>query len=280
MKNLITTYCNAFKGDFMINHWLRSIREQVDLSNTDIMVIDFGLSGQQVQALHAKGVIVNKQQRPPGRMSNVQYQCLSEYLDHNPVYDQVLYSDCGDLIFQADVSHLFSLAPDRMRLVLEPDFNFNLHKVTLGLKDIRPEKIPLIRQVIGDRPTANCGFVLGPARKMASIWNEYAEICHSAEVHGTDQLVINYICYRDGFEVLDEKYNYVAFLKRGKLHQDKDGFFLNARGRIPVVHNAGKYDFARTISGFGYRQGKIKPRFFTILFSWYYKMVDKATRTI
>ncbi len=273
MKHLITTYCNAYKGDFLIGHWLRSLKEQVDLRNIDILVIDFGLDPSQVLTLQAQDVIVLPQDKPRGRMSNVQYSCLAKYLEEHPIYDQVLYSDCGDLIFQTDISHLFQLSPDKMKLVLEPDFNFHLHRITLGLKDVRPEKISLIRDTIGNNPTANCGFVLGPAEKMASIWEEYSTLCHSADVHGTDQLIINYLGYREGFHILEDRYNYVAFLKREKLRQDKDGFFINADGRIAVVHNAGKYDFARSITDFGYRQGRVKPRYFTILFSWYYSLL-------
>ncbi|MGB8191368.1 MAG: hypothetical protein WCF67_05580 [Chitinophagaceae bacterium] len=278
MKHLITTYCNRYKGDFLIDHWLRSLQEHVKLDNIDIMVIDFGLSEEQRQRLTEKGVILNPQEAA-GRMSNVHYSHLAGFLQQHQ-YDQVLYSDCGDLVFQQDISALFESNKDRFRLVLEPDFNFYLHRSTLGLEDVKKDQVPVIQSILGNKPTANCGFVLGPSQKLAGIWKNYLSFCDSAEKHGTDQLIINTIAYKEGFEELPRKFNYVTFLNNEKMYIDSNGLYCNRDGVIPVVHNAGRYDFARRIRDFGYRTGSLKPKVYSDLFRAYYKVVEKISRVV
>ena len=159
MTHLIYTYCNEGKGDFLIEHWLKSLRLNVCLSKIDVMVIDFGLSPAQRAALLENGVIVWPGTRD-GRMSNIQYRHLADFLRVHPHYDQVAYSDCGDLVFQADISGLFERERAKFKAVLEPDFNFGLHKLTLGLRDFKPEKIDDIEHLLGRQPTANCGFLV------------------------------------------------------------------------------------------------------------------------
>lgn len=41
---LIATACNQKCEEFLLDHWLKSLKENVNLSNIDILVIDFGLS--------------------------------------------------------------------------------------------------------------------------------------------------------------------------------------------------------------------------------------------
>jgi lipopolysaccharide biosynthesis glycosyltransferase len=276
MRSLIATYCNQNKGDFLIDDWLYSIKTHVNLKDIDIMVIDFGLNDEQVSKLKAHGVIINTQTPLAGRMSNFQYKFLTAFLQKNPIYSQVLYCDCGDIIFQEDISHLFTLEPDKFRLVVEPDFNFTLHRIILGLSDVKPGKIRMIRDKIGRSSTVNCGFVLGPAARMASIWQEYVSLCDTTFVHGTDQLVINYIAYREGFHKLSSTFNYVTFLKNERLRVDKEGFFVTNIGRINVVHNAGKYEFARSISGFGYKKGTVKNRARLLMFRYFFKLLSSV----
>lgn len=280
MKILISTYCNRYKGDFLIHHWLKSLQLHVNLTGIDIMVIDFGLTDEQVQLLKDRGVIVNKQEPEKGRMSNFQYKFLGQYLKAHPEYDQVLYSDCGDLVFQQDIAHLFSISPGKLRLVPEPGFNYFLHRLTLGFRDVKRERIKDIKKVLKDHTTCNCGFVMGPAKIVSSIWDFYQENCHGTEVHGTDQLIINYLAYRDGFEVLPGRYNYVTFLKKEKISKNRDGFFTLNGEVLPVVHNAGRYNFARAISDFGYLQGTNKKRTFIFLLRAYYKILDGIARII
>lgn len=272
MKNLITTYSNKYKGDFLINDWLVSLKENVDLSNIDILVTDFGLTDEQRERLILEGVVVNRQE-PKGRMSNYHYKFLREFLLENDTYDQVLYSDCGDVIFQSDISHLFQMDKHLFKAVIEPEFSFLLHKKTLGFQDLKRDSIPEIERVLGKNPTVNGGFLIGPSRKMLDIWTEYNKFCHDIGVHGTDQLIISYLLYKEGFHELHKKYNYVTFLNTDNFWMNEENFYENKEGIIPVVHNAGRYDFARAIDNFGYKQGNVKPKAWSYLFIYHYRLL-------
>jgi hypothetical protein len=271
--HLLYTYCNDGKGDFLIEHWLESLRLNVSLSKIDVMVIDFGLSPKQRAILQHRGVLLWPGVAD-GRMSNVQYRHLAEFLRAHPAYDQVCYADCGDLVFQADISNLFERARAQFKVALEPDFNFGLHKLTLGLKDFKPDKLSEVERVLGRQPTANCGFLIGPASEMAGIWTTYTVMCKSADVHGTDQLLINYIIRCKGFDELPRRYNYVLFLNAEHFYYDADNILHDQAGIVPVVHNAGQHDFARTIADFGYRQGRIKPRLYPFAIRCLYRVLD------
>jgi len=45
MKNLFITCSDEKCANFIINHWLKSLKANVNLSNIDIVVIDYGLTG-------------------------------------------------------------------------------------------------------------------------------------------------------------------------------------------------------------------------------------------
>ncbi|MER8766882.1 MULTISPECIES: hypothetical protein [unclassified Mesorhizobium] len=259
MTHLIYTYCNANKGDQLVNDWLYSLHKHVDLTDIDVMVIDFGLTESQRARLRDQGRVQLWPGQADARMSNIQYRELSAFLATHKNYDQICYSDCGDVIFQDDISNLFYQSPDLFKAVIEPEFNFSLHRITLGVSDVRPECLPEIAKTLGLKPTANCGFLIGPATKMGAIWETYSSMCRSAARHGTDQLLINYLLHRDGFAELPRRFNFVTFLNGEAFHYDAERFLADNAGIIPVVHNAGRYDFARTIARFGYRRGRIKP---------------------
>lgn len=274
MVNLLYTHCNAGAGDTLIRHWLRSARLHIDLTNIEIMVIDFGLSEHQREQLREEGVELWPA-RADGRTPNIQYRELASYLATRPDIDQVVYSDCGDLVFQADIAPILQRQGALMKAVLEPEFNLALHGMTLGFGDVRPERLAEIRATIGERPTANCGLVAGPRNTMMAIWDTYQAFCHGVDLHGTDQLIINYILRRDGFIELERSWNYVTFINHHRVYYDADGFLCDRAGRIAVVHNAGRHDAVRTISGFGYRCGRIKPRVYTESIRLFYRALDR-----
>lgn len=274
MVNIIYTHCNSGAGDILINHWLRSVKLHIDLTDIEIVVIDFGLTPEQRETLREEGVELWPAQAD-GRTPNIQYREIARYLATRDDVDQVVYSDCGDLIFQADIAPILKDDRSMMKAVVEPEFNVALHGITLGFGDVRPEYLDEIRKTIGDRPTANCGFVVGPSAKIAAIWDTYQTLCHGVDLHGTDQLIINYILRRDGFVELDRIWNYVTFINGQRFYYDRDGFLCNHQGRIPVVHNAGRYNSVRTIKGFGYRCGRIRPRLYTESIRLFYRGLNR-----
>ena len=40
MKNTIITASDGNCGDFLVNHWMRSLKSNVDLKNIDVVVLD------------------------------------------------------------------------------------------------------------------------------------------------------------------------------------------------------------------------------------------------
>ena len=120
----------------MIEHWLFSVKQHVTLESIDLMVVDFGLSDDQRAQLRANGVIIWPA-KLDGRWSNIQYRELAAFLDQSPVdYDQVVYSDCGDIVFQADIRPILDTYKDQIRAVIEPEFGLVLHGLTLGCSRI------------------------------------------------------------------------------------------------------------------------------------------------
>jgi len=49
MRHLIATCSDARYGDFLLQHWLRSLQASVDLHDIDVAVLDYGLTPQQRQ---------------------------------------------------------------------------------------------------------------------------------------------------------------------------------------------------------------------------------------
>jgi hypothetical protein len=262
MVNILYAHCKAGKGDILIKDWLRSVKLHINLTGIKIVVIDFGLNEQQREQLRKEDVQLWSD-TPGGRTPNIQYREIAKFLATRPDIDQVVYSDCGDLIFQDDITPLLKYKTLMMKAVVEQEFNLALHGLTLGFGDVRPEWLADIRNTIRKLPTENCGFVVGPREKIASIWETYQTFCHGVDLHGTDQLIINYILRRDGSVELDRISNYVTFINGQRSQYDAEGFLCNRDGRIPVAHNAGRYDSVRSIKGFGYRSGPIRPRVYT-----------------
>jgi len=253
MAHLIETYADRNRGDYLIHHWLRSLRDNVDLHDLDILVFDYGLTEGQAKQLRGLGVTVQQGLRN-GRMSNIHYRDLAEYLRIHE-YDQVLYADCGDIIFQADIRDLFELHKERYRGVCEGILNLRMHRWTLGFGDLKNDSHGQIKSVLRGRPIINGGFVLAPASKLRWFWDEYQKLCRAQLRHGTDQLIMSYVMYRDGFTALPEKYNFVLITTKSKFAIRQSRFFDADGAIIPVVHNAGRYDWARSISQFGYGPG-------------------------
>lgn len=270
MAHVLYTHCDANKGGELIDHWLRSARTHVDLSGFEIVVLDFGLNQAQRERLRREHVTLWESRRD-GRASNLQYREIAAFLATRPDVDQVVYTDCGDLVFQADIAPVIESGNRKLKAVIEPDFNFALHGMTLGFGDVRPERLDEIRRTLGTHPTTNCGVVIGSREAIAGVWRTYEEFCSGTDRHGTDQLILNYIMRRDGFVELERSWNYVTFLNVEPVRYDADGFLCNPAGRIPVVHNAGRYDMVRTIEGFGYRCGRIRSRAFSRSIRHFYR---------
>jgi len=185
-----------------------------------------------------------------GHLTNIRYRDMAAVLSGSD-YDQVLAIDGGDIIFQADIRPAFEQHKDRFRAVCEP-FNAAMHVRFIGVDDFRPDAVQQIVAFMGDRPAINGGVVFGPAQKFVELWAEFQRHCHSFGQYASDQLLVSYLLYKEGFVPLDEGFNFALFNTRSKFRV-KEGVFLDRRGQpIPIVHNNGERDDTRMVANFGW----------------------------
>ncbi|MFH0954566.1 MAG: glycosyl transferase family 8 [Candidatus Micrarchaeota archaeon] len=259
MKNAIFTCSDAKFGDFLANHWLKSLKENVDLSNTDVVILDYGFSKEQSDRLSKENVIIVKGKRD-GHVTSIRFRDMAIFLEKH-AYDQVLSTDGGDIIFQADLKELFEKNKDSFRAVTE---DFNLPFGDLFTKNFfSKETVEKIKKTLKGKKMINAGVVVAPHKKFLNLAKEINELVIDKSKFGPDQVAVNYILYRDGFKELDKKFNFV-FTTCALPFSIKDGEFLLPNGeKIPIVHNAGGSNTFRPIENFGYGKDFNRLKWFT-----------------
>jgi hypothetical protein len=166
-------------------------------------------------------------------------------------YDQVLSVDSGDVIFQANIRHVFETDKDSFRAAPE-EMKIPFHELLIDRTDIRPAVFRKMLRYLENKPTLNAGVVWGPAEGFRRFWQFYQELSDRFDCFGVDQLVLNYMLYREGFVQLNRRYNYVLVSNKTRF-TIREGVFLDRQGEvIPVVHNAGNKDSTRAIRSFGF----------------------------
>jgi hypothetical protein len=254
-RHAIITCCDQRYGDFLIAHWLRSLQKNVDLTGIDVVVLDYGLSDSQRLEL-AKQQVRCFPCEKNGFVCNLRYRDMCRLFDETP-YDQVLSVDSGDVIFQADIRHVFEENKQSFRAAPE-EMKIPFHELIIDRRDIRPEIFRRMLRYLENKPTLNAGVVWGPAEGFRTFWKFYQELSDRFDCFGVDQLVLNYMLYREGFVQLDRRYNYVLVSNKTRF-TIRDGVFLDRSGRvIPVVHNAGNKDSTRAIGKFGFGSDRNK----------------------
>lgn len=251
MKNLIVTACDLKYGDFLVNHWLKSLKDNVNLRNIDILVLDYGLTENQVKVLKKEKVIVKKCVRN-GHVVNLRFRDIYIFLSKHK-YDQVLSIDGGDVIFQDDISHLFNENKKEFRVVVEKTLLFNFFKVRLT-EDLFEKEIlgEMKKLLLNKNVMIGAGIIIGPANKFKVLAKKVFDTVKDKEKFWPDQMALNYFLFKDGFVELDNKYDFVLVTNYNKL-KIKEGVFYFANGeKIPIVHNAGGSDMWRVVRKFGY----------------------------
>lgn len=197
IKHIIITSCNARYGDFLINHWLRSLKDNVNLENIDVLVIDYGLTKEQIKELKKQKVILYKG-RNDGIINNVRFRDVVDFLEEND-YDQVLSLDGGDLIFQSDISNIFDKNKDYIRIVSEQYFLNLISKFFIylflitNINSFSREKYNQIRKLIIKNDMINVGFILAPSKKFKKICIDCDSMNKSQHAWGADQLALTYL---------------------------------------------------------------------------------------
>lgn len=251
-ENLIITACDAKYGDFLIQDWLKSLQDNVKLEQVDIVVLDYGLTELQRKELLKKkvGLIPCKKD---GNIVNIRFRDTASFLEKTN-YIQVLMCDSGDIIFQTDINKIFNQNKEHFKAVCEelmpPMLEYTLSK-NIFSKTI---KLDIIKTLAGKR-MINAGFLLGPPDLFKDVYLKFKKFTKNNQHFGTDQIIINYIFYKLGFEELDNTYNFIPVTAKDSI-LIKNGVFYDKKKhkKIKVLHNAGNTKYFRVIRNFGYKK--------------------------
>ena len=258
MKNVIITCSNHKIGNFLINHWLRSLKENVNLKDTDIVVIDYGLNDKQKKILNDEGVILHKGVKNY-HIVNKRFFDAKKILKKNN-YKQVLFIDGGDIIFQSDISDVFNKNKNSIRAtIIGVEVLFFEWFISVFGNFTEETKIE-IWKTLWNKPVINAGVIFAPSRKFIEMCSEMERMINNKNSFGPDQIIVNYYLYKYGFVMLDEKYNFmINAAKKG--FNAKNGVIYKKNGeKAAIVHNAGQLDIFRPIDNFGYgpKHNKVK----------------------
>lgn len=239
-------------GDFLIEHWYRSLRENTDLTDTEVRILDYGLSTAQRYYLSHEGAVLVPCVRD-GHPAVIRFRDMADDLAARPA-DQVLACDGGDIIFQGDVSPLFHKDTGRFRAVgedLKSGSDAFLTEEFFSRADIKA-----IQDALAGRPQINAGFLVGPGDRFAGLCRRVHATIRRHDKFGPDQLVVNLVLHTEGYADLDPGYNYVVATAVRDFALVNGVFVYADNGRpIPVVHNAGNWSVLRPIRNFGYGPG-------------------------
>ncbi len=247
---LIATASDKKYGDFLIEEWLESLIQNVNLKEIQILVLDYGLTRAQKYYLEKHKVIVQSSERN-GHVVNIRFRDLYYFLEKNP-YEQILMCDSGDIIFQDDISFLFKENKEHYRAVCEdlaPFFDY-----FINTEYFHKEDIPKIKETLLLKKMINAGFILAPLEKMKHLCKVILSKVKDFSKFGPDQIIVNYVLHKEGFVQLPTKFNFIPVTCLDEFFI-KDGFFYDKNHKkIPVIHNAGNFNFLRSIENFGYNK--------------------------
>lgn len=256
-KFLIITACNFKYGDFLVNHWLKSLLNNINRELVDIVVLDYGLLPNQRKGLLSKGVKVVKCKRD-GHIVNIRYRDMGTFLAKHK-YEQILSCDSGDLFFQADITHLFFNHRDKFRVVVE-EFKDPFMKYMLRNNPIVDSLKKEILFELKNKKQINGGFIIAPRKGFQELCKYVEDKIVDSSVYGPDQFLLNLFLRKHKFVDLGIRFNFIPNMSRKKI-RIKNGIFLDEHNEpFPVVHNAGN-NF-RSISNFGYGEGHNKIKHF------------------
>lgn len=257
-KYLIVTASDAKFGDFLIDHWLKSLLLHIDNKLIDITILDYGLTDEQKAHLTEKNVKTMHCKRD-GHVVNIRYRDLLTILQDSS-YEQVMICDGGDMIFQTDIMDLFSENATEFRAVCE-DIPPPAIEFTLLNNTFTPELTEKISQTLKNKKMINGGLVVGSSEKIKHLCEYMLIAVTDMSLFGPDQVVLNYILYKEGFHALSNKYNFVITTSRERITIKNGVFYINKTDCLSIVHNAGAKPYLRPIKDFGYgpNHNKFKP---------------------
>jgi len=272
---VIITACNAKYGDFLTQHWFKSVLQHTDRELVDIAVLDYGLTARQKKLITAEKAIVVPCVAN-GHIVNIRYRDMYQFLLKNP-YTQVLACDGGDMIFQVNITHLFREHTQEFRCVVEG----YLAPQMLMLMRNHPVTKETASEVIRNastRPMINGGLVIAPRKKFLQLCTYIQKHVIDLAMFGPDQFLLNVYLVKKGFFDLGYRYNFLPTMFKERF-SIKEGVFIDKRKKpIAIVHNAsGSYDFFRVIRDFGFGKNRNKIRYLPLTIS---RIVNPITTLI
>jgi len=247
-KFVVLGCSDARYGDFVVNHWLKSLMNNIDLKVVDVVILNYGLTKEQKERILKKGAKIVDCKKD-GHIVNLRYRDMLRFLERNK-YKQVLSCDSGDIIFQKNIMDLFYKNPNKFKGIIEnlqpPTLEYALAKKTFS-----EETKKMIIEILKGKDMINGGVIAAPNEKFKLLCKTMLKFIERMDTFGPDQIVLNYVFYKEGFIDLGRDYNYIPVTANGKLSV-KNGVFYD-RGRIiSILHNAGNYSFFRIVKDFGY----------------------------
>ncbi|KKS96421.1 MAG: hypothetical protein UV73_C0010G0006 [Candidatus Gottesmanbacteria bacterium GW2011_GWA2_43_14] len=246
-KYLIVTATDRKNGDFLINHWLPSLNNNVSLRGTDILILDYGLSAEQAAKLKKKKVILLSGNRH-GNPVVMRFIDSGKFLLKNK-YQQILSIDSGDVLFQGDILPLLKTDLTKFRIV-KHDINplyFEYYISKNFPKNLRKK----LWTVLKDKPLYNAGVLLAPRKKYLLLCRLMEKMISNKNLYGSDQVIVNYLLHQNPVKLLDNRYNFMPHTDMKEFFIKNGQFRKNNGELIEIFHNAGKTDFMRPIKNFG-----------------------------
>jgi lipopolysaccharide biosynthesis glycosyltransferase len=246
---LIITASDEKNGNFLINHWLKSLKLHINQKLVEIVILDYGLNTEQRKKINQNGGKIIKCKRN-GHVVNIRYRDMLNIIKKEP-YTQILTCDGSDIIFQKNIMHLFEEHKNEYRAVCE-DMHLPAIEYTL-LQSPFPNQIENeIKEILKNKKMINGGLVIGPRKKFEKLCLFMNKYITNKDIFGPDQVILNYILYKEGFVNLGREYNYVITTAKDKF-KIKNGIFYDKNNQIiPIVHNAGGNKIFRPIKKFGH----------------------------
>ncbi|KAF2957037.1 hypothetical protein [Marinitoga sp. 38H-ov] len=256
MRNLIVTACNEKYEKFLYNDWYMSLKNNVNLYNIDILIIDFGLSENIINKLKKEKNIIIKKANTKGNIVNARFFELYKFLTENVNYKNILSCDSGDIIFQNDISKILNSEIINFMAVCEdikPPMDIILNNDNIS-NDLKKD----IKDLLENKKMINAGVIFGNRESFISLLEFIINNIRDLNVWGLDQLLINYYLYKYGFKELDDEYNFIPTTHISSF-DIKDGKIYKSNGElVSIVHNAGGKSFFRPLKNFGYKNNKIR----------------------
>ncbi len=282
-KYALITATDKKYSQFLINNWLKSLLANADLSETDIIIMDYGIPKKQKEYLNKKGIkLIPCKKR--GHIVNIRYNDIYKFLKNNR-YQQIINCDGGDIIFQGNVTELCKKNPNDFRAVCEEHSGAATSMVEYALlkKCFTQKTTKEILSFLKNKKPVNGGLIVAPYKKFLYLCEMMDKLILNKEIYGPDQIILNYILYKKGFIKLNRTYNYTLFDSKIKFKIKEGLFYDEYNNKIIVVHNSGKASIFRLIKNFGYGKdnNKIKKVSF-IVFNLYHKLIklEKVFKTI